>query len=267
MSPELSSLKAFYTTAELRNYSKKWIDSYTNFADNFSLLNGFQKTFGMDPAYFGIGDNVHPIMNELMASYYHNEAYIKSSFIRKELLIGHHVTLFEYPISDSRIDLCRVNGRSYAYEIKTEFDNLRRLKKQLGDYLTAFEYVYVICSDDKTQSVLNEVPAEVGVISYSTKNRNPAFIEIRNALYSKKIDSHVQFRALSDKTRRMASAKKPDWGTSEDGREFINCLFKEEIKAHYVKNWCFLKSNLNQIEPLDYQFCFKTMNLSLNRIC
>jgi len=261
MSRELSSLEAFYSRAELRSYTKKWIDSYPNSSGYYSFLDRFKDIFGMDPSYFGIGDDARPIMNELMASYYHNEAYIKSSFIRKELLIGNHVTLFEYPISDSRIDLGRVNGRSYAYEIKTEFDNLLRLKKQIGDYLTAFEYVYVICSDDKTKSVLEEVPDEVGIISYSTKNRNPAFIQVRDALHSEKIDAHVQFTSLSEKTKRMAEAKKPDWETSEDGGDFINCLFKEELKAHYANNWCFLKSNITKIAPLDYQFCFKTMKL------
>ena len=101
-------------------------------------------------------------MEALMVHYYHNEAFIKAMFI-KELKKQKSVSFFELPIKDSRIDLCSINGHSVAYEIKTKYDTLKRLNKQVNDYLSAFEYVYVVCSSDKTGLVQSTVPNCVGI--------------------------------------------------------------------------------------------------------
>lgn len=48
------------------------------------------------------------------------------------------------PVDSRRVDLVRVSDRSYAYEVKTEFDNLDKMAKQVGDYAKVFEYLTVV---------------------------------------------------------------------------------------------------------------------------
>jgi hypothetical protein len=251
----LLSLQSSFSDHEIRAISKKWIDSYSHYDTDDSLFSQFKKFFGMKPSFFSI-ENPRVAINELASQYYHNEAFIKSSFIKKELLKGKQVTFYEFPINDSRADLCRVNSKSYAYEIKTKYDNLDRLSKQLSDYLLAFEYVYVVCSLDKKDDVLSILPNEVGLFTYDDSKKNVTFVETKKATSSTKIDSAVQFNSLSFSSKRMLT-KKLEEITPDRQDEYINQMFKTEIKSRYEKNWRYLKANINKIQPLDWQFYFK----------
>lgn len=60
-------------------------------------------------------------------------------------------------------------------EIKTEYDNLKRLAKQLHSYLAVCNYVFVFCHDsqvDKVKALLkrNNFVRTVGIISYTEFN-------------------------------------------------------------------------------------------------
>jgi hypothetical protein len=266
MSPELSSLQSFYTEKQLQSFSKKWIDSYSWASDDLSLEESFKNIFGMGYSFFGMNGNVRPVMNELLSVYYHNEAFVKSSFIKKELLKGNHVAIYELPINESRADLCRINGHSFAYEIKTEFDTLARLGKQLDDYLKAFEYVYVICSSDKAAVVLGLIPDEVGVYSYSVKAKNAHFKEIKRASMSSSISPLVQFEALSGSAKEGVNKKAGFNLMTSEAKEIVNSMFKDDMKKRYFSNWAFLKENIDGIQPLDCQYFFKTMSLSYRKL-
>lgn len=255
MISRLKSLQAFFSKKELAELSKKWIDSYSSIQDADVLSTSFKKTFGMSATFFGVEDDIKATMNELAATYYHNEAFIKSSFIKKELLKGNHVTLYEFPVGSSRTDLCRVNGHSYAYEIKTRFDTLDRLNKQLSDYLLAFEYVYVVCSLEKENEVLAIIPQEVGLFVYDDKKKNPVFIQKKEASFSPFINSSIQLSTLPYSARRELEKNKG----SERYQSLVDLAFKEQIKKHYRANWDYLKGNMKNIEPLDWQRSFKHM--------
>ena len=54
-----------------------------------------------------------------------------------------HVTIFELPVGSSRADLCKINGTSVAYEIKTDLDNFNRLEKQIEDLEDDISYFVV----------------------------------------------------------------------------------------------------------------------------
>ncbi|MBO5143665.1 MAG: sce7726 family protein, partial [Clostridia bacterium] len=97
-------------------------------------------------------EDIHEIYNRLLTRYYPNEICIKANFVKQILLSGkQHVTIFELPIGTSRTDLCKINGTSIAYEIKTDLDNYTRLPKQIEDYNKVFDQVYVICSEDSVE--------------------------------------------------------------------------------------------------------------------
>ena len=116
--------------------------------------------------------NIRKLFNDLINKYYHNEITIKSNFINNILLKSkNHITIFELNSGKSRLDLCKVNGNSVAFEIKTDLDSLYRLDKQLYDYMSLFEKVYVICSEKRCNIIEKVIPYECGIYSYKiTKN-------------------------------------------------------------------------------------------------
>lgn len=78
------------------------------------------------------------------------------------LAIGNEVS---YSPSLRRADIVLVSdGFSYAFEVKSDSDNIKRLKEQLDDYIKTFDYTYVVT----TQNLLSEVelctPKKVGII-------------------------------------------------------------------------------------------------------
>lgn len=82
------------------------------------------------------------VVNDMIFNYYFCERVIKYYFIKHLKDQLNHIVAFEMNIGDSRIDICRINGSSYAYEIKTEYDTFDRLGSQMQDYLRTFEKVY-----------------------------------------------------------------------------------------------------------------------------
>lgn len=60
------------------------------------------------------------VVNDLIFNFYYCERVIKYHFIKHLKNRIDHIVAFEMAIGDSRVDICRINGSSYAYEIKTE---------------------------------------------------------------------------------------------------------------------------------------------------
>ncbi len=196
---------------------------------------------------------------------YPNEASLKSAFIDKKLArLGTSISIFEFPIGNSRVDLCSINGSSHAYEIKTDLDNFKRLDKQLSDYMRVFEYTYVICSNNKLHETTQTISPDVGIIYYYHKNCNYFFHTYRKPQKSSSISPYVQLNALS--TRELRNIKNnhhfdetADFEILVDrlGAQQINKEFKNAIKNRYQYQWFFLKKYKDEISNIDYQFFFK----------
>ena len=80
----------------------------------------------------------------IISKYYACEYVYKNELIR--LLLKKYGTkdtayFSEFRVGGSVADMVMFNGESKAFEIKTEYDNLRRLNKQMGDYGRFFESV------------------------------------------------------------------------------------------------------------------------------
>jgi hypothetical protein len=52
--------------------------------------------------------------------------------------------LYEFPITSTRVDILRLDGTSYAYEIKSQRDKLDRLNVQLPALGRVFDKVFVV---------------------------------------------------------------------------------------------------------------------------
>ena len=237
---------------DIAQIAKRFLDAYNPYSSKGVLELSFERFFSGTPKSLGV-DDIWRFSNTLMVHHYHNEAFVKYRLIQSELSKSKAVSAFEIPVGDSRADLCRVNGHSYCYEIKTAFDKLDRLEKQLEDYLSVFEFVYVVCPDERVMEILPTLPKEVGIISYDDHRTNPGFITRKKASLSSSICPEKQIQALSlplDKTKGAAG---------------INSLFKAKFKTKYQENWKFLVGHMNDLLPLDYQWAFKNKLLPLRR--
>ena len=80
-----------------------------------------------------------------------------------EIIIGNEVL---YSIHQRRADLLMIKDNCmYAFEIKSEKDTILRLDEQLNDYITTFDFVYIVSTDKIRTLIKDKVPYNVGFIS------------------------------------------------------------------------------------------------------
>ncbi|MCD4713813.1 MAG: sce7726 family protein [Clostridiales bacterium] len=206
-------------------------------------------------------------MNEFILKHYPNEASIKASFVNEVLFrTNNHVSIFEFPLGTSRADLCKINGESSVFEIKTDLDNFTRLDRQLSDYFEVFENVYVICSESKVNTVLKIVNSSVGIYVYKSNRKGTySFKKYRKAKKSNQISLNKQLRIL--KKSELADLTMLPSQLSRDELEQNACInfnnnqvnefFKKSLKNRYKKQWDNLKANNIEIFDLDYQWFYK----------
>lgn len=249
MTNALKTIQNNYEASALKQLSISWIDKYLSWNDDDELCAYFKDVFNEEPSLFEINGNAKRVVEDLLVSYYHNEAFIKASLINDLAKNKKAVSFFELPINNSRIDLCSINSDSAAYEIKTKYDTTKRLEKQLKDYLTVFEYVYVVCSDEKTSSVLKTIPDCVGVYEYNDELKKPKFVLVKEATHSSYINCKSQLHILR-------KSEIPN-GIEKYSKENINELFKKSLKARYRNKWEKFCKCYKNIRLLDYQYAFK----------
>jgi hypothetical protein len=198
-------------------------------------------------------NHARSIINYITTQKYPNESVIKSAFINSVLFkTKNHVTIFELNANNCRVDLCKINGESIAYEIKTDLDNLDRLKKQLSEYLLVFEKVYVICSIDRVEEVSKTIHTCVGIYTYKL-NRYGAysFCKKKEAIKSNSINPEKQLHMLTQQERKEQKL------TDNCNPQKINAIFKKALKKRYNDQWIFLNNHKSDIYDIDYQWFFK----------
>jgi hypothetical protein len=105
---------------------------------------------------------------EILKKEYPNE-YIYKNAIAKNILLGNHSLNTSFMINElrtknSKADVVIINGTLTAYEIKSKYDNLNRLQKQLQDYKTVFEKIYVITDEKYSQNLLHLQKDGIGIL-------------------------------------------------------------------------------------------------------
>jgi hypothetical protein len=129
------------------------------------LLHTFPFKVQTDCTYGDFFDNLY----NLLRDNYKNEYIYKNEFLldllKKEYKTK-HTFLQEVRIGKNIADMVVVNGKSIAYEIKTEFDSFIRLDAQLTSYLKVFDKVLMVVSEnhlDKLELLLDEKYSCVGI--------------------------------------------------------------------------------------------------------
>lgn len=108
-----------------------------------------------------------------MSFYYRNE-YVYKNALANKILLGKHSLNKSYMLTEFRVENCRadvviVNGTSNVYEIKSEYDSLDRIKRQVESYVKVFDMVNIITSSSQIDKVALELPTEIGLMEL-TKN-------------------------------------------------------------------------------------------------
>lgn len=212
----------------------------------------------------------HDIVNGLVLKNFPGEITIKYHFIKNYLNKFDEITTFELNIGTSRLDIGRVNGKSIAYEIKTELDSLEKLEKQLNDYSKVFEYIYVIIHPHHLEKVKKIVPQHCGIITYNLVDNSCKFTFRKKAEKNKNICTSEQLKTMTKKEldwvlKQFKSIVVPSNRAEKEKiicnnyhPQKVNTLFKKVLKRRYSTKWEYLCDKFVQILPIDIQVFYST---------
>ncbi|MEE5147983.1 sce7726 family protein [Pseudomonas alliivorans] len=99
-----------------------------------------------------------------------------------------------------RADLALANGTLQAFEIKSDYDSLRRLEGQLATFNSRFEKVTVVCAPKFTVEVLSQVSRDTEVLEVSEVDGSVSF----------KIVQRGRIRNIKDKKILLSFLLKKD---------------------------------------------------------
>ena len=206
-------------------------------------------------------------ISDLFLKYYVCERVVKYYMIKKLLGLTNDIVAFEMGIGDSRIDVCRINGGSYAYEIKTKYDSFERLSSQMNDYMKAFEKVYVVVPQSRITEVQSLIPDGCGIISYRQAVDNSLVFSYYKQRKKNRCDINICLSSLSsnDLSELLKNVGLENKGTKEEKlKAIVNYsdhhsiwpAYRKLLKEKYRLNWQFLKDHFGEIVPIDIQSFF-----------
>lgn len=270
----LDIIESSAETSLIQNASKYINIGYNVFLTDEQLWGLIKGAFGSEKLNIFFDDYSKTLLanrfiNELLLKYYPSERIAKYA-LANWLKARPDTVLFEMPVLDSRVDVCRINGSSYAYEIKTELDTLRRLGKQIHDYSNVFEYVNVVIPKELYNDVLSDIPAYCGIcfFNYKRTKDDVRLWQKRAASRSPYISPYAQLQCLSNKALEKWLKKRniKEHLPSKESRcqyilsnysaKTINSDFKSLVKSIYRDNWEFIKKHYDEILPIDMQAFF-----------
>lgn len=197
---------------------------------------------------------LHSIINQILTKKYKGEAALKAKLV--EMFIEKKVTAaFEIKVNNSRVDFLKVNGDTVSYEIKSRIDNLSKLSKQVSDYEKVFEYNFIVIDETHYKAALKLIPNHYGIYVLE-KNK---LQQLKPATLNNHLNTNIQLGLFTKRELEQTfKSVKPDITLIKESftDEQINLCFKEMLKRRYTKRWNFLKANLSEILPIDYQFFF-----------
>ena len=99
---------------------------------------------------------------------YRNE-YIYKNVIAQKILLGVHsltttCMLTEFRAGNCKADTVLLNGTSAVYEIKSAYDSVERLARQITAYRQVFDNINVITSESQAEKVSAVVEKDIGLL-------------------------------------------------------------------------------------------------------
>lgn len=208
------------------------------------------------------------VVNDLIMKHYICERVVKYYLIKHLMPLSNHIVAFEMCIGNSRVDICRINGGSYAYEIKTEYDSFDRLGTQMKDYLDSFEKVYLVVPYSMRSAALSAIPSTCGLITYRLTEAGMLFSYYRKAQINKcsinkcaaslsSTDLASLLRLLHHKTLPAHKDERLEVASNTSPSQFWSA-YKKLLKTKYSAKWAFLTEHFSEILPIDVQNFFST---------
>lgn len=243
-------------------------DAYSTVMSESGLSKLIERVLGADIIDYP-HSSARELINRIVLGSYPNETTVKANFINRVLLSQSPktVSIFELPIGKSRVDICKVNGHSAAYEIKTDLDTFTRLEGQLRDYFDVFETVYVITSEERWQDLPDYVPDTCGIYSYrQISDGSLVFCARRAANKSDVLDPEKQLSGMPKK--HLCSLLEVEGGNHskqdlvdrcllEFDHRAINLFFKRYLKQRYGCYWDRFRELQPDIFEIDYQWFYR----------
>jgi hypothetical protein len=95
--------------------------------------------------------------------------YVYKNEVANQILLKYHndnsATLLKEVASDTSIaDIVIINGKTVAYEIKTELDSFDRLEGQVESYKLLYDSVYIVTHPKAVEGLVTSVDQTVGII-------------------------------------------------------------------------------------------------------
>lgn len=218
------------------------------------------------------------IYNFIIMNYGKTEKRIKYFLTKEYIYNDDEVCLYEFNVGNSRLDFGRINGFSYAYEIKTELDNINRLESQINDYTTVFDFINVVVHPKHLSKVRKILPRFVGIIIYNESNDDVIFEVIRNAKKNSKILKTSQLSLLNSNDLKyiisasLENEKVPELKeeryrlvNNKVSKDKFNAIFKETIKYRNQKKWKHIKEHFDVLMPIEIQKVY-TNNMDIKYV-
>jgi len=134
-----------------------------------------------------------------MSKKHRNEYFYKNALLNKILLGRHSMNttsaLRELPVAGNILDFLIINGVGQVYEIKTELDNLKRLRQQVSTYYQAFSFCNVVTDESHLAEVrkILDFP-QVGIILLT--KRNTLHVVRNSEMYNEGLKHETLFKLL-----------------------------------------------------------------------
>ena len=150
----------------------------------------------------GVGETYMDCLQRFYSSmkmYYRCEYVFKNEIIaelRKHYACRRSLIVNELGVGNSIVDLAFFNGESRAYEIKTGYDNPRRLEGQLNDYRRVFDKCYLVVEQNEVDN-WRSYDDGIGIIAFCHGPRGRITMEeVRPAIRNQQIDVDVLMTCL-----------------------------------------------------------------------
>ncbi|MEC0709722.1 MmcB family DNA repair protein [Bacillus haynesii] len=144
----------------------------------------------------------------------------------KNCTVSEEVTV---PSGKARADVVAVNGHVVAYEIKSDFDSIKRLTTQIYEYDKNFEMNYIVVGQKFAESITKIVPEHWGVIVAEKTRVNT----VRLAFLKKaRLNPNLSFKAFlswlpSEEVKKIALMD--DYLGNKLPKSKIRTLFKQDV--------------------------------------
>lgn len=136
-------------------------------------------------------------------------------------------------------------GHSYAIEIKSEFDTIKRLENQLLEYQTLFDYILVFTATNHMETIKSILPEYVGLycinktgiinkVQREKINRNVLKSEMLISIPSVDIKNKfsIKGKLTSDEIRAIAMKK-----TYKDIHSYFISYYKDKLNIRKSSNY------------------------------